>query len=115
MKKLESHSLFQLSLPMVITGGQLKVFSDFQFRFCIFFSGRTIVFKLRWVLMSIPSSLFVIEIIKDLLGLQDEIYERIFCESSSSFRFSQICYLTNQGGNRNENLREWFPKELNEK
>lgn len=37
------------------------MFSDFQFRFCIFFSGRTIVFKLRWVLMSIPSSLFVIE------------------------------------------------------
>lgn len=87
---MESHSLFQLSLPMVITGGQLKVFSDFQFRFCIFFSGRTIVFKLQWVLMSIPSSLFVIEIIKDLLGLQDEIYERIFCESSSSFRFSQF-------------------------
>lgn len=41
--------------------------------------------------------------------------KKIFWESLSGYRFSQICSLTNQGGNRNENLREWFPKELNEK
>lgn len=29
--------------------------------------------------------------------------------------FLKFVFLTNQGGNRNENLREWFPKELNEK